>query len=202
MYFANAPKRQPENERRSEGPALSAAGPPEEPAQKPWKSSNEPWPTTDLKKLVAAGTVSEDTITRAAGRVLFEMDRFGFLDGKNKLEVTQSDNTEDVKIVEKTAIDAAVLLKNDGATLPLKAADLESLAMIGPGAAQTVAVGLTGEKAVGLPALEVGPLVSLQQFAGSAAHVTYVPADDMQGVAIPGQYLSHFGEPGLERRVF
>ncbi|HEY1902775.1 MAG TPA: glycoside hydrolase family 3 C-terminal domain-containing protein [Terracidiphilus sp.] len=202
MYFVNGPKRKAENGGRSEGPALSATGLPEEPAQKPWQSSNEPWPTTDLKKLVAAGTVSEDTITSAAGRVLFEMDRFGFLDGKNKLEVTPSDNTEDVKIVEKTAIDAAVLLKNDGAALPLKAADLGSLAMIGPGAAQTVAVGLTGEKAVGLPALEVGPLASLRQLAGSAAHVTYAPADDMEGMAIPAQYLSHFGEPGLERRVF
>ncbi len=202
MYFVNGPKREPDNEHRSEGPALSAAGLPEEPAQKPWQSSHEPWPTTDLKKLVAAGTVSEDTITRAAGRVLFEMDRFGFLDGKNKLEVTPSDNTEDTKIIEKTAIDAAVLLKNEGGALPLKAADLESLAMIGPGARQTVSVGLTGEKAVGLPALEVGPLASLKQLAVSTAHVTYAPADDMEGTAIPAHYLSHFGEPGLERRVW
>ena len=29
----------------------------------------EPWPSTDLKKLVASGVVSEETITRAAGRV-------------------------------------------------------------------------------------------------------------------------------------
>ena len=42
------------------------------------------------------------------------MDRFGYLDGKSKLSVTAQDIAEDAKIVEKTAIDAAILLKNDG----------------------------------------------------------------------------------------
>jgi beta-glucosidase len=104
--------------------------------------------------------------------------------------------------VERTAIDAAILLKNDGAALPLKAADLESLAMIGPGAGQIVSAGLTGEKAVGLPSLEVGPLAALRKLVGSAAHVAYAAADDMTGTTIPARYLSHFGEAGLERRVW
>jgi len=201
-YFVNGPRREAPPGPKPEGPALSDAGLPEEPAQPGWAGSAEPWPTTDLKKLVAAGTVSEETITRAAGRILLQMEKFGYLDGKIKLEVTPSDNSEDVKIIEKTAIDAAVLLKNEGAALPLKPADLDNLAMIGPGAGQIVAVGLTGEKAVGIPALEVGPLAALRQLAGSAAHVTYAVADDMDGTAIPAQYLSHFGEPGLERRVW
>jgi len=157
---------------------------------------------TNLKNLIAKGIVSEDTITRAAGRVLLQMEKFGYLDGKIKLEVTPSDNTEDVKIVEKTAIDAAVLLKNEGGALPLKPADLQSLAMIGPGAGQIVAVGRSSEKALGLPALQVGPLAALKKLAGDAAQVTYAVADDMQGTAIPAQYLSHFGAPGLERRVW
>jgi beta-glucosidase-like glycosyl hydrolase len=101
--------------------------------------------------------------------VLLQMEKFGYLDGKIKLEVTPSDNTEDVKIIEKTAIDAAVLLKNEGGALPLKAADLKNLAMIGPGAGQIVAVGLTGEKAVGLPALEVGPLAAQKKIAAESA---------------------------------
>jgi beta-glucosidase len=202
MYFVNGPKRQPDEEGRHEGPALSAAGLPEEPAQKPWSRTKEPWPATDLKKLLASGVVSEDTITHAAGRVLLEMEKFGFLDGKNKLEVTPSDNSEDIKMIEKTAIDAAVLLKNEDGALPLKPADLASLAMIGPGAGQTVAVGQIGEKAVGLPALEVSPVASMKQLAGPGARVIYAVANDMDGTAIPAQYLSHFGEPGLERRVF
>ena len=201
-YFVNGPKREYVRNEIPDGPALSSAGLPEEPAQKGWEGSSEPWPATDLKKLVASGVVSEDTITRAAGRVLLQMDRFGYLDGKNKLDVTAQDIAEDSKIVEKTAIDAAILLKDEGGILPLKTGDLNSLAMIGPGAGQIVAVGLTGEKAVGLPALEVGPLAALKQLAGSAAHVIYAPADDMNGTAIPAQYLTHFGEAGLERRVW
>jgi beta-glucosidase len=203
-YFVNGPKREAVEGGKPEGRALSADGLPEEATEKRHGNDSpfeEPWPATDLKKLVASGVVKEDTITRAAGRVLLQMEKFGYLDGKNKLDVTPSDNTEDAKVIEKTAIDAAVLLKNDGA-LPLKAADLESLAMIGPGAGQIVAVGLTGEKAVGLPALEVGPLAALKKLAGESAHVTYAVADDMDGTAIPAEDFSHFGEPGLERRVW
>ena len=198
----NGPKREAPQSGPPDGPALSDAGLPEEPAQKGWEGSDAPWPTTDLKKLVASGAIAEDTITHAAGRVLLQMDKFGYLDGKDKLEVTASDNTEDVKIVEKTAIDAAVLLKNEEGALPLKASDFASLAMIGPGAGQIVAVGLTGEKAVGLPELEVGPLAAVKKLVGDSAHVTYAVADDMDGTVVPARYLSHFGEPGLERRVW
>ncbi len=201
-FFVNGPKREAVKKEIPDGPSLSAAGLPEEPPRKGWDDSSEPWPTSDLKKLVASGLVSEGTITRAAGRVLLQMDRFGYLDGKNKLDVAPAENDEDPRIVEKTAIDGAILLKNEGAALPLKKADLESLAMIGPGAGQIVSVGLTGEKAVGLPALEVGPLAALKQLTGSAALVTFAVADDMDGSTIPSQYLSHFGEPGLERRVW
>jgi beta-glucosidase len=204
-YFVNGPKREAANGGKTEGRALSEDGLPEELTQKRHGDDSpfeEPWPATDLKKLVASGVVSEETITRAAGRVLLQMEKFGYLDGRNKLEVTPSDNLKDAKIVEKTAIDAAVLLKNEGGALPLKADDLKSLAMIGPGAGQIVAVGLTGEKAVGLPELEVGPLEALKKLAGENAHVTYAVADDMDGTPIPAEYLSHFGEPGLERRVW
>ena len=202
MYFVNTPPRVPDDNRKPDGPALSDRGLPEEPFQEPGVSSPEPWPATDLKKLVASGEVTEETITRAAGRVLLQMDRFGFLDGRNKLDVTASDNTADTTVLEKTAMDAAVLLKNDSGALPLKTADLQNLALIGPGAGQTVAVGLTGEKAVGLPALEAGPVAAIRQLAGSAAHVTYAAANDMEGSPVPAQYLSHFGEPGLERRTW
>ena len=201
-FFVNGFKREAVEAGKPEGPALSAAGLPEEPATKQRSSTREPWPATNLKKLVAAGAVSEDTITRAAGRVLLQMERFGYLDGNTRLTVTPAENSEDEKIIEKTAIDAAVLLKNEDDVLPLKPADLGSLAMIGPGAAQTIAVGLTGEEAVGLPALEVRPLTALKKLAGTAAHVTYAAADDMEGTVIPADYLSHFGEPGLERRVW
>jgi beta-glucosidase len=201
-YFVQGFARPAPTGGKDEGPALTDSGRlPEEPLPAPDSWTPDPKPTADLKSLLAKGVITEATVTEAAGRVLLQMEKFGYLEGKIKLNVTPSDNTEDVKIVEKTAIDAAILLKNDR-ILPLKAADLESLAMIGPGAAQIVAVGKTMEKAVGLPELEVGPLTSLRQLAGSAAHVTYAVADDMEGTPIPAQYLSHYGAPGLERRMW
>ena len=186
----------------AEGPALTDSGMmPEEPQPASGSETPEPKPTSDLKGLLAKGLVTEATIMQAARRVLVQMERFGYLDGRNKLDVTPSDNSENARIAEKTAIDAAVLLRNEGGALPLKAADLQSLAFIGPGAGQIVAVGKTVEKAVGLPELEVSPLAALRQLAPSA-HVTFAVANDMQGQPIPAQYLSHFGHPGLERRMW
>ncbi|MGD0940199.1 MAG: glycoside hydrolase family 3 C-terminal domain-containing protein [Terracidiphilus sp.] len=201
-YFVNGPNRESAQDEVPEKPALSAAGLPEELSQEGEGLGPEGWPTSDLKKLLNAGIVSEDTITRAAGRVLLQMNKFRLLDGKSRLNINPVEDAEDIPIVEKTAIDAAVLLKNEGQALPLKPSDLEGLVMIGPGARQTVAVGELGEKAVGLPGLEIGPLDAIEKLTKGAAHLTYAAADDMEGEVIPGRYLSHFGEPGLERRVW
>ena len=81
----------------------------------------------DPKKMPEAlkdGTVNEAAITRAAGRVLYEMARFGYLDGQSKHEVTEQAIEANAKIIERTGEEAAVLLKNEGGALPLKSADL------------------------------------------------------------------------------
>jgi beta-glucosidase len=186
-----------------EGFALTDGGMlPEEPKPTAFPGSSDAKPTDNLKGLLAKGVITEAVITEAAGRVLVQMDRFGYLDGKIKLDVTPSSESENAKIVEKTAIDSAVLLKNISGALPLKATDLEDLVLIGPGANQPVAVGLTKEKALGLPALQTGPLAAIRQMAGSFAHVSYAVANDMEGNPVPAQYLSHYGVPGLERRMW
>jgi len=167
---------------KPEGPALASMGLPEEVRVEP----PLPEPLIGLNKLLAAG------------RVLLEMEKFGYLDGKAKLDITPSDTAANAAIAERTAIHAAVLLKNDAGALPLKAADLENLALIGPGAGQTIAVGLAGEKAVGLPERQVGTLTALRQLA-RGAHITYAVANDMDGTPVPASLLSHDGKPGLER---
>jgi beta-glucosidase len=58
---------------------------------------------------------------------------------------------------------------------------------------------MTGEKAVGLPERQIGPLAALRKLAGDAAHVTYAVANDLDGTPVPAQYLSHDGAPGLLR---
>ena len=66
------------------------------------------------------GTVTEAAITRAAGHVLYEIARFGYLDGQSKHEVTAQSIDANAKIIQKTGEDAAVLLKNEGGILPLR----------------------------------------------------------------------------------
>ena len=100
------------------------------------------------------------------------------------------------KIIEKTGEDAAVLLKNDGGALPLKAADLDSVVLIGPTAGQVDSIGINGERSVGLPQRQVGPLAALKKITGNDK-IRFAVDDDMTGTTVPASALSHDGKPGL-----
>ncbi len=144
------------------------------------------------------GTVTEAAVTRAAGRVLYEIVKFGYMDGEQKHEVTAQDIDANARIIEKTGEDAAVLLKNEDAALPLKAADLDSVVLIGPTAGQVDSIGINGERSVGLPWREVGPLAAMKQIFGNS-DIQFAVNDDMTGVTVPASALSHDGQPGLLR---
>lgn len=198
-YFVNGPVVKQAAEEKKEKPTagpLTDAGLPEEPATKGWDYTQDPPPSTDLKQLVGEGKVSEATITEAARRVLLQMERFGYLDRRTKLAVTTSDTTANARVIEKTAVDAAVLLKNERGALPLKAEQLKDVLLIGPGANQTIALGMAGEKAVGLPERMIGTVQALKSLSPGAS-VRYEPADDMEGVPVPAELLTHNGAAGL-----
>ena len=144
------------------------------------------------------GTVTEAAVTRAAGRVLYEIAKFGYLDGLSKHDVTPQAIEANAKIIEKTGEDAAVLLKNEGAVLPLKAADLSSVVLIGPTAAQVDSIGINGERSVGLPSRQVGPLAAMKKISANS-DIGFAVDDDMTGSPIPAGALSHDGQPGLLR---
>jgi beta-glucosidase len=144
------------------------------------------------------GTVDEAAITRAAGRVLYEIVRFGYLDGQQKHNVTRQAIEANAKIIEKTGEDAAVLLKNQDHALPLKAADLDSVVLIGPTAAQVDSIGINGERSVGLPERQVGPLAAMERVSGKS-DIKFAVNDDMTGSPIPASMFSHDGHPGLLR---
>ncbi len=146
------------------------------------------------------GTVTEEAVTRAAGRVLYEIVHFGYLDGKSKHEVTKQSIDANAKIIEKTGEDAAVLLKNEGGVLPLKPADLDSVVLIGPTAGQVDSIGINGERSVGLPERQVGPLEAMKKISGNS-DIGFAVDDDMTGTTVPASVLSHDGTPGLERTV-
>jgi beta-glucosidase len=144
------------------------------------------------------GSVTEATVTRAAGHVLLAMDRFGFLTGGSKHRVTGQSVADNAGIIERSAEEAATLLKNDGEVLPLKAGDLDSVVLIGPTALQVDAIGIGGERSLGLPARQIGPVASLRALSGGK-RIGAAVDDDMTGTPIPASALSHAGRPGLER---
>jgi len=150
---------------------------------------------------IKAGQVDPARITEAARRILLEEDRFGWLGKEPKHDVTPVPFDEDVKIIEKTSEDAAVLLKNEDHALPITPRDLKSLAIIGPGAGQTITIGLSMEKAVGIAGREPSPLAALKQATQSVPdrHIIYAVADDMTGTPIPAAQFFHAGQPGIAR---
>ena len=187
-------------------PAGEAEGPrgrfgghiPEEPAPQPRGPSDfglilNP---DKMDKAFNEHKVTEDTITRAAGRVLYEMVRFGYLDGQQKHTVTQHETDANARVIERTGEDAAVLLKNEGHVLPLR--DLNSVVLIGPTATQVDAIGINGERSVGLPERQVGPVAALRSMSGNAG-VPFAVADNMTGATIPPDRFTHDGKPGLLR---
>lgn len=150
---------------------------------------------------IKSGQVDPAYITEAARRILTEEDRFGWLDKEPKHTITPAPFDEDMKVVEKTSQDAAVLLKNQDHALPITPTDLQSLAVIGPGAGQTITIGLSMEKALGIPGREPSPLAAMMRATESLPdrHVTYAVADDMTGSPIPASLFFHSGQPGLVR---
>lgn len=72
---------------------------------------------TALTAAIDSGSIQEFRVTEAAGRILYEMDRFGLLTGHSKHTVTPEKTAADQHTVLKTAQDAATLLQNTGNAL-------------------------------------------------------------------------------------
>ena len=198
-FFDALPPAPPIDRRAAEANGLMFGGHiPEEPAQAR-QGGGDFGVKLNPEKMPAAlkdGTVSEATITRAAGRVLYEIVRFGYMDGEQKHDVTGQAIDANARIIEKTGEDAAVLLKNDDHVLPLKADELNDVVLIGPTAGQVDSIGINGERSVGLPWRQVGPLASMKQISGNS-NIKFAVDDDMTGTTIPASLLSHDGKPGF-----
>jgi len=172
---------------------------PEDPdmSDKSGGAGDEPNPLT-MAEALNDGTVTEAVIDRAARRVLYEIIRFGYMDGTQKHSVTPQDIDANARVIEKTGEDAAVLLKNESNILPLKSYDLSSVALIGPTAGQLDSIGASGERSVGLFRREVSPLAAMKKISGNP-QIAFAVADDMTGTLVPADVLSHDGQPGLSR---
>jgi beta-glucosidase len=159
-------------------------------------------PPPNMWTALHAHQVTEATITAAAGRILAQMDKFGLLDHGTNHSLSADTIDANARVIQKTGEDAAVLLKNKDHALPFQEKDLQSIALIGPGALQTIAVGHAIEKAVGLPERQIGTLAVLRKYVGdtSGKQIQFAVADDMNGSPIPASAFSFDGHSGIERR--
>ncbi|HSL56534.1 MAG TPA: glycoside hydrolase family 3 C-terminal domain-containing protein [Acidimicrobiales bacterium] len=115
-----------------------------------------------LLAAVGAGEVSEATVAAAARRVLRLLDRADLLDGADHDEPAEAstERDEDRELARLAAVRGTVLLRNEGALLPLDPATTPTIALIGPNAetAQIQGGGSSGVK----PHRVVGPLEGLR----------------------------------------
>jgi beta-glucosidase len=148
----------------------------------------------NMATALSRGLVSQKAVDQAAYRVLHEMNRFGYLDGKTHQPTHLAPAPESEAIIAKTARDAAVLLKNEGGILPLTPSDMDGLALVGPGANQVVALGINAEHSLGIVATQRGTVDVLKE-RHPGKEIAFAVANDMTGTPIPA---SAWGE-GLTR---
>ncbi len=124
-----------------------------------------------LLQQVNEGKVPISEVDQAAGRVLAGKFRLGlfenpYVDPDYAESITNS--AEHQKLAEKAAEEAIVLLKNDGALLPLDLKKLKTIAVIGPNAADVHLGGYSRDPGRGVSVLD-----GIRARAGSSAKVFY-----------------------------
>jgi beta-glucosidase len=167
--------------------------------------SGDPYFTTDLTAVVTPSSPTYNpsmaqALDVAVARILYQYERFGLLNCASPTGPVAGCSLPprpklDAEAGQATALDlaqkSAVLLKNDGATLPLDTnayPDAGSVAVIGPTARQLY-VGVGGERSRGFTARDlISPLSVLQNRFRPGA-VTYAPGIDWLGDVVPASAL-------------
>jgi beta-glucosidase len=90
--------------------------------------------STTLTAAVKAGTVKESTINDKVLRLLRTVLRYGFLDRPQFDPADATYSVADRSVALNGALESITLLKNDNKMLPLNAAKLKNIAVIGPDA--------------------------------------------------------------------
>lgn len=168
---------------------------PEEPPGDPETITAHGGEYKNLSNALVEGVVTQTMIDRSAARVLGQMARFGYLDGSRAKRIATPSGLNPQDVILKTSEDAAVLLKNEDRILPLAPEKSGSIAMIGPGAAQVVAIGKSGERSLGLAERQIGPYAALKKVLPEA-DIRLAVGNDMTGTAIPAARLAR-GDGGI-----
>lgn len=130
----------------------------------------------NLKNLLAAvknGQVKESTIDDKVLRVVRTALRYGFMDRPQFDPADSTYSVADRAVALQGALESLTLLKNEGHLLPLDAAKIRTIAVIGPNAYPAVTGG--GGSSYTTPFEPVSTLTGIANFLGPKVKVLYSP---------------------------
>ncbi|MDB4899966.1 MAG: glycoside hydrolase family 3 domain protein, partial [Gemmatimonadetes bacterium] len=152
-----------------------------------------------LRDSLQRGRMPATTLDWAVRHILTAMNRFGLLanaspsGGRVVARPRPAlDTVGSARVARLIATDGAVLLKNGGA-LPVRAADLRSVVVIGPSARHLLVGGGGSSRVAGFKARERSPLDALTQRAGRGTKIEWVAGLDLDGEAVPASALTPAG---------
>jgi len=151
-----------------------------------------------LVKALERGTVTQAQVDDNARRILRAVLRVGLLDSPHVPDHSFVNSPAHQKLTFEAASQGIVLLKNEGGLLPLDAARIRSIAVIGP-AADGLQMGAAGSPGV-QPFYSVSPLKGITKRAGLKVTVAYTPGGDA-GVPIPASALKLTAEYFANRKL-
>jgi beta-glucosidase len=126
---------------------------------------------TTLTAAVKAGTVKESTINDKVLRLLRTALRYGFLDRPQFDPAAATYSVADRAVALNGALESITLLKNDGVLLPLNAAKIKTIAVIGPDAWPAVVGGGGSSEAQAFEPVSI--LTGIANAAGPNVSVLY-----------------------------
>ncbi len=137
------------------------------------------WLTADkVMAAFKAGEITEATLNDNVSRILRVMFEAGLFDHPHE-GGGEVDTPAQKAVALQGATEGIVLLKNAGGLLPLDAAKVHSIAVIGPNAAVARTGG--GGSSLVKPKYSIAPLDGIKERAGDSIHVRYEMGVAMQG---------------------
>lgn len=161
------------------------------------------WLGDKVLAAVQSGEVSEAVIDDKVRRLLRTLERAGCFENPELQPEQSLDRPEHRQVARQAATESIVLLKNDRALLPLDAATVKSIAVIGMNAKQAQFIG--GGSALVTPHYVVSPLDGICEQVGPGVKVEYalgcpihrqLPALDLERITAGN------GAPGLMVELF
>ncbi len=146
------------------------------------------------------GRITQVQIDNSVKRILRTVLRVGLLDGPRTVDHSQVNSPAHQRLAYDAACGGMVLLNNQNAILPLDAAKIKSIAVIGPGA-KGMQFGSQGSPSV-QPFYSIEPLDGIKARVGSNVTVNYA-AGLASGSPVPASALSAAGtQSGLRGEYF